>query len=574
MAKKTVKESVIELPEHAVSWLWLQLVKKFVEKPESKVPESLVNDPQKFWRNSGVRERFYIDFSKITGFNNSKMRLFSRSNQAEIGDISRNYLRDHFINRKEKLFQEDYLNKILFYLTEDQKTSEFNSIFDENGININIDEPNRGEIPPGLIHLEGYWIGLNRNLEEGAYAKCFYRFLQVDNLMQVKREAYSSEIEYNGHVHVQGDSNFLIDLVGKTRGKKKFIIADSEKLRPQSIRCLSSGFSISTGNPIHIKELLVKLPNEVSVKISNGSLIEDENLKNYLSVYYDAESLQLVMDEIEDFLGKEEVPCISLGDLCNIKKHQLKKINESVVLKHTIAKKVSTYVHFNRFEENFQYSRNIVKYYQSVSNNEESAIRKAVKVYDEYLYIKHTQYEHEDFIKHSIHEEAEDPDGVVDVQSLFPILDNDSDNDLKMPSWRVSNRVMDAYSDSFMSSATYINDFSTNLRLSLHYDVETLKSEMIIDFCSTPNILQKGIYLDEVIFMYNEADGESSKLIKIKLENDSKRGIHLLNIDRDKAQIEYKATSGVDKLNEGIYSFKIDFVAEKDEVLYFQFKMK
>jgi hypothetical protein len=573
MAKKITRNSVVQLPQPAVNWLWNQIVEKFIAKPGSNVPVTLINEPEKFWKNRNVRQRFYTDFCKITRYQNSGMRLVSRSKGLETGDIPIEYLYEHFISCDEKLFQEDYLNKIIFYLTEDKKTAEYNLIFEKNGININIDEPNREGIPPGLRHLEGYWLGLNRNLEEGAFAKCLYRFLQVDNVMQVQREAYNAEIGYNGYVHVQGDSNFLIELDGKTRGKKKFIVADSGKLRPESIRCLSSGFNISSGGPILIKELLIKLPLNAGVSIATGSLIEDSKMKAYLEEFYEEETLELVFDEIVDFLGYTETPYFSLNDLTNIKKNQLVKINQAESEHEPVAKRVSAYAHFSRFEDT-SYSRNIIKYFRDISKESESAIEETIPVFDEYLYVKNTQYEFENFYKHRVHAEAEAQNGIIDIQSLFPILENDSDNDLNMPSLKSSNRIMDAYSDSFMSSATYINDFSKTLRLSIQYDVETLQSEMVIDFCSTPSILNAGIFLDEIIFLFNDADGESSKLIKLKMQNHEKRGKCLANIDRGNLKIELDEKDAIDALNEGIYSIKIDFITKKDEAIYFQFKFK
>jgi hypothetical protein len=573
MTDKKANNNAVELPEQAINWLWRKIVKTYVDKEETKVPESLKNSPSEFWGNRNVRDNFYNDFRKVTTFVNSNMRLFSKNKDGEETDISREYLRDHLITKKEKLFQEDYLNKIIFYITEDKKTAEYQSFFNSNGINIHVSEPNRGEIAPGLKNLEGYWIGLNKNLEAGAFAKCFYRFKQVDNVMQIEREAYNAEVAYHGLVHVQDDSNYLFELSGKTRGKKKFIIADAGKLKPQSIRCISSAFNISTGDPILVKELLVKLPDDVTITISSGFMIDELELEKYLKAYFNLDILPLVLAEINDFLGLNEVPYFSIKDLSNVKQKNLEKINAATVSKENVAKKVSAYIHFNKIGTE-SYKRNIIKYFKNLKGPDEIPISQQVEVFDEYLFITNTQYEHENYIKHRVFAEANHKSGAVDIQSLFPILENDSDNDLTEPILNYSHRVMDAFSDTFITSATFINDFLPNLRVPMKFDVQTLKSEIVFDFCSVPHFFQSGLYLEEIIYLYNEPDGESLKVIRLKIKDKNKRGFHLIKLNKSIPIIESFENDGIDKINEGIFSIKIDFKSEKDEMIYFQFNTK
>ncbi len=557
------KESNISLTENVINWLWQQLVKKYASKPGKNVPEALIKNPKTLWDNNLHLEIFLSDFNKVTSYKNSKMPM--PNDDFRDSNISKAYFYDHFISLKKTKFNEFYLNKIIYYLTEDLKKAEYQTFFESQGIQWKSESI--GSISPGVQKLEGHWVGFSRNIEPELIVTCLYKFKQVGDKMTILREAYNAEVRYEGEVHTQDDSSYIFILDGKIKNKKKFIIADTEKLIPHNIRCLSSGFAIKDGKPIIMKELIVKLPEDQKPPIQSGSAILLTELENYLSRFF--KDTHIIYNEIMDYLSDGEMAAFSLDDLVNIKKADLQSINNRGNNTKPSIKKLMAYYRFDRISEPYQ--REVIKYYRSDGEKEETVWKNTVTVEDQYQITKIAQYEYPSFIKHPVYYEAESANGVVDVQSLFPLLESDAENDLKEPILKISNRVMDAHSDIFVSNTTVINDFTKKNRFDLHFDKETNETELVFDFSSVPFLVNSGLYLSDITYHYNDPDGDCVKVIKLKIPVSTARSLELLSINKTNGSFEHLVSCSIDKHNAALFVVKINFPTQKDDLFYFHF---
>lgn len=566
------KSSAVILEENEIELLWSKTIKRFSQNTGIEVSHLKIQSAKEFWRDDSLKSKFLYNFLKITAFENCKIYIDSNIEKG-ILPISETYIRNHLITKKAKSFQYGYLDRIVFYINGNKKENwaEFfahHNIRAKDGSDDKVDLP----LPPGLKYLEGSWVSYNGNLEDGMFAQCLYKFYIENNRMFVDREAYSSEVSYHGEAYLQDDSSYLFYLKGKIRGKYKFVIADTEKVNPDILTCIGSAFSIKTGNPIIVKEILIRLPASIKPVLAGGAIVSHSELEKKLSIYFPKTDSENLLNEITSFLGNDEVPFFSLDDLRRVKKAHLKQIKDEESFTPIKYKKQSVYINFSKLQATTKlYTREIVKYYKQ--GNTKYGIKTPVDVFDEYTYMKICQYNKEGFIKHKIHFEAEDSEGIVDVQSLFPIVDDDSDNDMREPSLRYSNLIMDAYNDTFVSTATFINDFRKSKRVSISYDELTSLSEIIIDFNSIENFEELSISISKISYHFNDPDGKGMNFIDVIPLKKGIKGGTLTMVDKVNKRINLTENIDIDVDNPKIFAFKINFEVMKDDYLYIHFNL-
>jgi len=482
------------------------------------------------------------------------------------------YLKDHFVSLKQKRFQIEFLNRIIFYINESREFDSYYKYFQTKGYELYNHEIKKVALSQGVLNLKGWWIGLNRNLEKGNIALCRYIFEERNERMVVRREAYITETIYKGYVHVQEDSEFVFDLEGETQHRKKFIMAHAEKVIPNSIKCISSGFEVSTGKPILIKEILFKIPDNDYGELGRGKTIPNGELNYELQKYFTQEEVKIVRKQIDAYLDESMVPYLSQDDFVILKKDILELSKKSKTeINHLTS--MFVYFHFNRLKEENKHMREIVKYYKKKGQNNEFAHKEVIDVIDEYTKIKISQYPVKKYYTHKVYYETEAPVTAVDIQSLFPITKTDTDNDLKHPFLRISNRIMDADTDIFVSSATVINDFGLTGRLAVHFDKKTQKTEIVIDFTSVQHQLNDNFQIDEFSFNFNEPDGEGTKELHFKPTINGGKGFNFDLLDKKKSEWKIIQTDSIDIENPRIFSIIINFEVNENDILYISFKI-
>jgi hypothetical protein len=572
MERRKEDPDSIELSPDNSNLLWKTLIEIYAEDKNIKLSTLELDNPKIFWRKYGTA--FYEDFKIKTNYTNSQILLYATDNGKENlkgkGDIKKKYIKDHFVVVIQSNFKINYLNRIIYYIVKKRGSDQYIEFFKKKGIDIYSPENQKPELPQGVKNLAGWWIGLNKNLEEGLVAKCHYFFEEKDGKMWVKREAYNIETLYSGYVHVQDDSQYIFDLVGKIHQRKKYIMAHTGKVKPVCIRCISSGFEVTNSSPVLIKEILFKIPDKTGYVLGQGQTIPEEKLKEDLSQYFQNEYLHEVLDEINDFLPNQLLPYISLNDFLLLKKDHFHLLKEAAENPNTL-KKLSVYYHFNQLKGN-DYKRDIIKYYKIKKQSEEipKILNSVVK--DEYTKIKISEYLKEDFYAHRVFYETDNIDTAVDIQSLFPIIDSDTDNDLKQPMPRISHRILDAKGTTFVSSATIINDFLPSKRIAVHFEQATLKTEIVIDFSSVQHQINGEIFIDDLSIHYNEPDGKRAREIHFSPEINNNRGFVLKDIDRIINEMKVDQVRSIDKDNPRIFSLLLDFNTFPSDILYIHFK--
>ncbi|AWV97686.1 hypothetical protein [Arcticibacterium luteifluviistationis] len=537
-----------------------------------------LEDPKVFWVKH--KAYFWPNFEKITRFKASGISIGSSRQKGSKEDleavkeiliekeITLEYFKKHFIGLSDNSFNLDFLRRILYYPTEKYIQDPYLFLKTEYGfIDDNVLE---SELSSGLSYLEGYWLSFNRNLEEARVAQCFYHFYIIGNEMKVKREAYSSETIYEGDAYIQEDSSFMFHLKGKNKGRIKFIMANPGKVQPDMLQCLSSAFkTVSPHEPAIVKELLIKLPRPS--KLTKGKVLNKAQAFESLALYFQDKQLDKIKTEFNEYLGEDEVPYFTPSDLSTIKKDDLIECKLEAEPLKTI-KNQYNYFHFNKLSFNSveKYHRDIIKYSSDLSSKGYKAFTKNVEFKDEYSLITIDQYSSRRVQTHQVFYETISNNAFVDAQALFPILNKANDDGFQEPSWRESNLSMDAKSDTFVSSATFLNDFSNSKKLQLRFDNITFRSEVVIDFCSIEGFDKMGLFIDEISYLSNLPDEKGGQLLTLELPNKRINGL-TIKLDRMGNKLSFEDNLIFDVENTKIFALKMDFAVAEGDYLTIHF---
>lgn len=567
-----INKAAVILDEDEVSFLWSSMLNKFIANTGTKLDEIFIKSPETFWGNRRYKLDFINDFNINASYAKCKIPIDADLEEGQ-KNIREAYLINHLIKRNVNTFQYGYLNRMIFYITGKKEEADWQPFFRKKGFQLLDISETQNTLPQGVEYLDGYWISFNGNIDVGYYAQCFYHFQGVGAVVNIEKDGYGAETKYRGEVAIQADSSYLFELTGEKRKLRKFIIADVGKIKPDVMTCFSSAFGIGSNKPVLAKEILVRLPEDAHPRLDGGVMVKHAEIGGIIEQYYQREDKEKILKEITEFLGENEVPYFTLDNLKNIKKRHLEKIEIEKIAEPKVLKKQSIYVHFNRLScSNATYLRNVIKYFKESKASIKENIHK-IQVEDEYTLMRICQYNKEEVQKHNIRFEAEYAQGVVDIQSLFPIVADNLDNDLKQPVLKYSNLVVDALSDTFVSSATFINDFSKTKRIGIHFDEKTLRSELIFDFSSIEDFDKLNIGIAYLSYHFNEPDARGMQEIKIEPQKINFKGAILTAIDRKKLIIEKEESLDIDRDNHKIFALKIDFPAMKDEILYVHFKL-
>ena len=191
--------------------LWHLIVKTYLKNRNQTLDLSFKGASQRIWTEKG--DLIYNDFHAATNFNKSLISLGGNTSTEK--EISKQYFYKHLIGQSVLSIKYEYLQRIVFYLNKNKKTDPL-VFLESNGFHFK--DSQLSSLPSGLDYLTGSWIGINRNLEEGKFAICYYEFKPEATKMLVLREAYSSELLYEGEAILQNDSTYMIHLVGRSRG--------------------------------------------------------------------------------------------------------------------------------------------------------------------------------------------------------------------------------------------------------------------------------------------------------------------------------------------------------------------
>ncbi|WP_337041335.1 hypothetical protein [Emticicia sp. 17c] len=572
------RSNSVLLNDDEIDWLWKRMLLKFQKNEKRDLSTQKISSALEFWQNRNLKSRFMINFGRDTDYKQCRIPIDADLEKGKKA-ITDTYLRNHLIVRHEKSFQYGYLNRMVFYITQDTQQADWSDYFRKNGFPIYLD----GEVPadvsdkltPGIKYLKGTWLSFNRNLEQNKYARCLYRFSILGSQMLVDREGYNAEISYHGKVTVQDDSSYMFDLTGKKKQKRKFVIADTKEISPNMLACISSAFSIDGNKPVLVKEMLIKLPDNQQPELTGGIVFDAKELGAKVKEFFDEPEASVVLEEIEAFLGADEVPYFSLDDLVNIKKQHLSAIEKEKLSEPKVYRKQSVYVHFNRLgKKPVSYEREIVKYYRDHKYTEMQNVRQRIVVEDEYMLMKICQYTKHEVQKHKVSFEAEDETGIVDVQALFPIANNDLDNDFRKPHPKYSNLVVDEKDDTFVSKATFINDFINTKRIAISFEEITQVSEIVIDFGSIEDFEAMKINISQITYCFNVPDRNSMKMITLPTATLPYKNFVINKIDRNKLQMDFDHSLDIDPANPKIFTIKVNCELFKDDYLYIYFNLE
>lgn len=545
--KDIAAKQSITFDEDELTKIWLMIAESYAKRKNQTIDQGLFSKPRTLGLN--IVKDIYSDFHYETRFGVSKISLGSNSDGSE-KEISEVYFKKHLIGQHDKSIKYEYLRRILFYVTKKRQTDIFNYLQTKGFIF----ETDNYELPSGLEYLSGHWIGINRNLEEHKYAVCYYEFKIEGAKMLTKREAYSSEIMYEGEAFLQEDSSFMIHLKGRSKGRIKFIMANPKKIQPDMLKCFASAYStISPQEPAIVKELLIKLPE--SVNLSKGKVCTLEQMKKEINLYFKQPYLSLVFDELRMFLGNEEEHVFTLEELTQIKQNDLLPIRKRLK-KEKVIENLTASFRINYIGESKKYTRSIVKYLKQEKNDQFIAKYFDEPVLDEYLMTKIVKYSQNIVQTHPIKFKAQTSDGGVDILPLYPFTEDVLSNEKDEPDFRSSNLLIDAYGDTFVSSATVINEFGKTKELSLEIEETTLKTHIVVDFGAIEKVNSS---IKAISYHFNEPDEKGGESCLLTVLDKKIRTIKLTGFDKKNKIIQHSSEFNFDPHNSKLFVIIVEF---------------
>lgn len=544
--------------------LYALILNRYFERKNIKSSERLIMNGN-VQMNAQWKE-VYNDFHSVSCYAKSKIQLGFLNKK--IKELRPDYFYKHLISKDVKTFKYEYLKRIIYYLTYDN-TVEVEQFLLKNKFQIDEFKLPQ-ELPKGLEFLEGSWIGINRNLEESRYAVCHYNFQIVGNKMMVQREAYSSEIMYEGEAFLQEDLSFMFHMVGRSKGRIKFGMANPRKIEPDMLKCYSSAYStISPQEPAIVKELIIRLP--YSITLGKGDVMPYEELIDLLAKNFgDPLYYKEVIKELQEFLGDGEEHVFTLQELSEIKKADMTLIKN----RHTQSRwveKLYAYFQFHHLQNSDAYQRHVIKYEEDRSSKKAQAVCLPINVKEEYTLHKTVKYNKPGIQKHEIAYRTKNKQAAVDVQALFPICDSVLSNHKDEQDLRSSQLLMDADTDFFVHSATFLNEFSPDYQLALSFDEVTKYTEIVIDFGSIGDFETRNIYPLSVEYKYNDADGRGGERCELLLGEPTFGACRLSDFDPEENTLKTKFFVGPDPENPKIFIFILDFEVQAGDVLYIYF---
>jgi|GEM_PF-2679645 len=384
----TKRNKGIELSPEMIRYVWGELLTKFEKHIGTCTPGYFREKPEEFWKDQGLRKNFIKDLEAKTTHKVSKIVLI----RYEEDEITEDYINNHFVKRTHSKFQPGYLDRFAFYLTQG-KTKYWNDYLKavEGIVPVTPDKPDH-LILPGLKKLEGYWVGLNKNVKEGRYVKCRYRIWQEGNVMKVEREGFNNEVCFQGQVIMQDDASFAFLLHGKERKGFKHLVANGGNPEPETLKCVGTAMSTEYHRQVIVKEFLYKVPHVFA--INTAEVIKFENLQQHLMADFGEEDVSGLLGEILDFLGEKETSVFPIEDLSLIKSYHLEKIkNEASNAGVSVIKDESlngALLHLDNEEEAIVplQQKKILRFYQDKKENVEKGIRIGREIYEDYIFMK------------------------------------------------------------------------------------------------------------------------------------------------------------------------------------------
>jgi hypothetical protein len=550
----------VKLSNQQSSFLWKNLLYKFFRSGQPSEFQQYINEPKTFFSHPTLPDKFVRELNKETCYEISHIEIRGK-------EISIKYLKDRFSYFDETTFDRSYLGRLIFYIEPEHAENIKPFFLKMSG--------STGEkyFPPALKYLEGIWISFNRNLEMGGVAWCFYKFQKMGAEMEVYREGYLSERLYKGVAHLQEDNGgYIFELTGQRYHRMKFVLANSKRITPEILRCISSDFGRNNGGQVIIKELLVRLPyGKADIELTEGSILNDRSVKYELNKYFDEATTGIILDELEDYLGHNENPTYSFDDLLNIKRNHLETIREESK-KPPHIEQLGIYVHFKNLGKNTTpYTRSIVKYGRKNMAMPETAYTRDYLVKDEYTYFKTVKYNKVAHQHYKAEYRAESEHGAVDMQCLFPFVTTDANSDAGFPFPNYSHRIMESSSDLFVTSTQFLNEFSQTQNLFIHFEDFTAKTEMVIDFGSVSDFDKLNLQVKSIHYCYISPYEPGSGVIEYKPLKNSSRGFSLLKVDKSKKMLHVSEELVLDKENPKVFNLSINFGTAKGESVYINF---
>lgn len=556
MTNNSEKQSIVFNYEELTK-LWSLVAKEYFRSRGRISKEKEFTNPKLDWKGEG--KAIFRDFHNLTQFSKSQISIGSTKNNKE-KEITETYFYQHLIGQSVTSIRYDFLKRFVYYI-EKNKSIDLFTFLENNGFSFDLTADEA--LPRGLEYLAGHWIGINRNLEENKFAVCYYEFKIEGSKMLAKREAYSSEVIYEGEALCQEDSSFMIHLKGRTKGRIKFIMTNPPKIQPDMLKCFSSAYStISPNEPAIVKELVIKLTK--AKQLSKGQVMSLNEIDDLLSEHFNEQYLQEVKKEFNGFLGNNEEHVFTLNELTQIKKIDLNEIRNRISNNDNI-EKLLAYYRFNYIGHSKKYVRKIVKYKKDKNTGEHGASKFEINVSDEYVLTKVVNYSKNAVQTHATTYRTTTSNGAVDIVPIYPFSTEVFNNESDEPEPRSSDLLIDAHTDTFVSSATVINEFMQSGELQLDIERTTLKTEIVIDFGGIEGFEQMAISIKSISYNFNTPDKRGGKEIIFENKNSSQKTFRIEGLNNESLAFKLANPFSFDPENPKLFVVLAEFpMFEKD----------